>query len=442
MSLRRFNLPLPRLLVTGSSVVIDQIFFSMGNYISTLLLARWMTPTTFGVYATIQSLSQITGSIYASLMLEPMSVLGVSLFASRQKAYQKVLRTAHVWLSLALALVAAPILWIALGTSNTSLVGIAIAFIIFLPFFLVTPFARRHYYNERRITVAAGISAVYFVLLPIVLLLLQQSRILSSITAWIAAAASSAVATSAIVIFVREGGRLQEAPLDVKCVVREHWVFGRWDLIGTVALMFAGQIPIIAMTRWFGPGTAGALRALIVVSVPVAWLIAPASSAILPAVATAEARGDRHRATSLSFMLSAGMTGLALAYLLAAYLFAVPVVHLLYAGKYDEVAWMVPLLSLQHVLNAATVGCGVQMRAARWPKFLAISAAVTVVVSCITTLALVRSRGLEGTVYAIVIMNFATYASRMAIYGWWRRHHGKRLPAARPEVGQHSPLRP
>ena len=431
MFFSRVNFPLRRLAAISSLVVVDQALLSTAGFVSTLLLARWLSPAVFGVFSTLQSLSQIiTGSAYSSLLLEPMSVLGPSVFASSPKAYEHFLTIAHVCLTLGLALLVVPILWAVLGSTETDLPAVALVFVLFLPLSLAPRIVQRYCYNKHRISRAAVVSGVYFVTSLSALACIKQLGYLSSITAWVASAACGALASSTILVFSRQKVRPHETLLAAKYVIREHWAFGRWALIGSAIFLISQQLPIMAMTRWFGPSSAGALRALVVLIVPVALLSAPASSAVLPLIATAEARGNGRHATWLSFMVSAGLTSLAVVYLLAAYLFAAPVVRLLYGQKYDEISWLVPLLAFQSVAYTATIGCDLHMRAARWPKFLAIFAVVTLIASATNTLVLVRNMGLVGTVYTIVITNIAASISRLVVYVWWRHDRKKGASSA------------
>src|SRR5262249_51932003 len=109
-------------------------------------------------------------------------------------------------------------------------------------------------------------------------------------------------------------------------------------------------------------------------------------------------------------------------YFLVLYFLAGPIINLLYAGKYTEDAWLAPLLAFQVVVLTGTEGCSLHMRAARWPKFVVIVGLAVFVASAISTLFLVRSMGLAGTVYSLVIMNIVGPITKVVIYIWWRYH--------------------
>jgi O-antigen/teichoic acid export membrane protein len=418
----RFNISLRRLVVTGSWVVVDQGLFSTTGFVSMFLLARWMSPAVFGLFSTLQSVSQLAAAPYFSLLIEPMSVLGPSVFATRGAAYERALRIAHAGLSVGFAFLVAPILWFTLSSSTADLSAIAVTFVLSLPLSFASTFVRRHCYNKRRIATAAWVSCVYFLTFLSSLFGLRLSGLLSSLTAWGANAVCGAIASCTILKSMGRESGPPEQDLPASSVIWEHWIFGRWDLIGATIFLAAQQLPVIAMTRWFGPGSAGALRALLLVTAPVLLLAASTSSAVLPVVAAAEARGDRRRAPSVAFMTSLGLTGVATVHLLVVYFLAGPLINLLYEGKYGEDAWLAPLLAFQVVVFIGGVGFDLHMRAARWPTYVGIYGPVVFIASAISTLFLVRSMGLVGTVYALVIMNIVGFITKVVIYTWWRQH--------------------
>jgi O-antigen/teichoic acid export membrane protein len=418
----RFYIPFRRIITTGSWLVVDQGLFSITGFVSMLLLARWMSPAVFGVFSTLQSVGQLAAGPYFSLLIGPMSVLGPSVFARSPTSYERTLRIAHVGLSFGFAVLVVPILWFTLGPSTPGLPALAAAFVLLLPLSFVPIFVRRHSYNKRQIRAAATVSCLYFMTSLSSLLVLKLLGLLSSISAWVASAACGAAASSTVFTSMGREGSLPEQNLPAFSVIREHWAFGRWDLIGGALFLAAQQLPVVAMTRWFGPGSAGALRALMLVATPVLLLALSASSAVLPVIAAAEARGDRSRAPFIAFMTTLGLTGVAVVYWLAAYLFAAPAINLLYGGKYGEDAWLAPLLALQCVVYIAGTGCDLHMRAALWPKAVAVYAPVMFLVSAVNTWVLVRHMGLVGAVYTLLIMNTAGSVTKLAIYGWWRHH--------------------
>ena len=116
-----FKISLRRLVIAGSWAVVDQGLFSTTGFVSMFLLARWMSPAVFGVFSTIQLVRQLAAGPYLSLLIEPMSVLGPSLFATRPATYERILRVAHAGLSLGFAVLVVPILWFTLSSSTADL---------------------------------------------------------------------------------------------------------------------------------------------------------------------------------------------------------------------------------------------------------------------------------------------------------------------------------
>jgi O-antigen/teichoic acid export membrane protein len=416
----RYGLPMRRVLTTGTMIIIDQGLFSAG-LISTVMLARWMSPESFGVFTIVQSLAQVTIAVHSSLLLEPMSVLAGTTFKSRDTTYTRIQLRIHLWLSFLLSLLAVPFLWVVLSSAQVNLVMVAAAFILCHPLYLSIWFARRYCYNRGGIAAAARISGVYLVATPAALLFLDRAGYLTSVTAWVAGALCGAIASSATFLSMHRVIDDNETALSVGEVVGEHWTFGGWYLIATITFLIAQQLPVFAMTRWIGPESAGAFRALNLLVLPLALLIPPASSALLPVVVAAQSRGDQRHAIRISTAFSVGLASLALIYVFLCYWFAEPAIHLLYGTKYEGMSWLVPVLGLANIASGIIAGCSVLLRAARRTQLLAISTTSMLIIAILGTVTLVRPMGLVGAVYTIVLAYMASAGSTLLIYGWWRR---------------------
>jgi O-antigen/teichoic acid export membrane protein len=427
----RFGSLIRRALKTGTLVIADQALFSAAGFLSTLLLARLMSAASFGIFSTIQSLSQITMGVHSSLVLEPMSVLGRSRFDRSPARYERTVTIIHAVLSVALGLLMVPVLFIVLGGhADERLWLIALVVVLCHPFVLGVWLARRRCYNVRRIRTAATISAFYAIAVPGALFLVARLGWLTIESAWGVTAVCGAIASAPVFRAMLKPAPPAEPALDEMRVVAGHWNFGRWDLISMVVLLIAQQLPVLVMTRLHGPASAGAFRVVNMMILPVALIMAPIASAILPAVVGAEARGDRRQATAITFLLSGGLTAIAVVYLIAAYFLSLPVLELLYGTKYTNIAWLVPVLAIGTVAAAATAGFAVLMRAIQRPQLNALSSASTLVVSGIATAALIPPMGIAGAVYTTTLVNVVFAGTKMMVYAWWRRREQAAVPAA------------
>ena len=64
----------------GVLAILDQGLISGSNFVVAILLARWLTPKEYGTYALAFEVFLFMAALYGSLILEPMSVFGPSLY--------------------------------------------------------------------------------------------------------------------------------------------------------------------------------------------------------------------------------------------------------------------------------------------------------------------------------------------------------------------------
>ncbi len=65
----------------------DQMLASAGNFATTLVLSRYLTPAEFGVYALVNSIVLVANGFHANLIVSPLMVLGGSERENGRRAY-------------------------------------------------------------------------------------------------------------------------------------------------------------------------------------------------------------------------------------------------------------------------------------------------------------------------------------------------------------------
>ena len=71
----------------GGLAVLDQAVFSGANFLSSILLARWLSSINFGEFAIGLAILTFFMQVYTSFALEPMSVLGPSGYHDHLPSY-------------------------------------------------------------------------------------------------------------------------------------------------------------------------------------------------------------------------------------------------------------------------------------------------------------------------------------------------------------------
>lgn len=71
----------------GSLAILDQGLIAGTNFLLNILLARWLAPEQYGVYALAFAGFLFLAALYDALLLEPMAVLGPVAYQSRRREY-------------------------------------------------------------------------------------------------------------------------------------------------------------------------------------------------------------------------------------------------------------------------------------------------------------------------------------------------------------------
>src|SRR5690348_15343216 len=83
----------------GVLAILDQGLISGSNFVVAILLARWLTPRQYGTYALAFEIFLFLAALYGSLILEPMSVFGPSLYKGNLVSYLGGLLRIHCVIS-------------------------------------------------------------------------------------------------------------------------------------------------------------------------------------------------------------------------------------------------------------------------------------------------------------------------------------------------------
>ena len=93
----------------------------------------------------------------------------------------------------------------------------------------------------------------------------------------------------------------------------------------------------------------------------------------------------------------------------------VPVFHLLYGGKYMEVAHFIPYVALGTTMWSAAFGPAILLRAIESPDSIFYARCVASALSLAVGVPATRWFGLWGVVWSIIIANFAAFLISMYI---------------------------
>jgi len=386
----------------GGIATLDQGLISGSNFLVSILLARWLPASSYGAFGIAFSFYLLILVAYEALVLEPMSVLGPSVYHDSMPGYFATLLRLHVrygclWIAVSvLGYVISK--WSGLHPGVLSaLLGATIA----APFVLLFWLVRRSWYVQLRPARALLGAGLYFSFVLGGLFVLLNRHLLSPFTGFLLMGFAALVA-ALILLFradwpgIRNGAHAQT-------VVSEHWQYGRWAL-ASFALMWVPANLCYGLTGLFhGVSETANLRALMNCALPLRQTLTSAGILALPFMARKSRSSTWKHLKRLTVLIAGVFFGLALLYWIPFMVVGKTVFHVLYRGSYDNVQHYVPLVALASCLQAAVFAPAILMRATRRPRLVVWTYLSSAVVVSAAGIVLTRLFGITGWLWAVVV---------------------------------------
>lgn len=391
--------------------LLDQVIASGGNFLVSILLARWLVPSEYGAFSVAFEVFLFATLFHNALILEPMKVLGARRFAGRIGMYLRAQLVLHALVAgmAGGGLILAGLLFEARGNQVApALIGFGVAFPFILLFWLV----RHGAYVQTRPIMALKSSATYAVVLCTGLALLWSG---GWISAWrtgllMGVAGLSAGALSSRSLFGQEPGTAVSRVV-LREISREHWRYGKWVMAAGLLgwLSSAAYTPIVA--AWSGLEVAASLRAVQNLMLPMSQILTALAILLLPAVSQRALSGGGTYLRRTALKISLVLGGLSLSYVVGVLTFAPWILGFFYGGdKYLSNAWLLPFYGTMLCLRSiADCGLGVALRAAGRSDLIFYASAGAACTLLIGT-PLVMLYGLEGAAFGLLLSAFTHFA--------------------------------
>jgi len=394
--------------------VLDQGLFSIANFAANILLANWLSKSAYGAFSVAFSYFLLLAIFHTAFLTEPALVFGAARYRGNLKAYLGRLIQGHFGLALLCAIVLGIAGLLELRFSNQREVGVAmISFAVALPFMLLLWLMRRTCYIDSQPRRAAAGDAVYLVTMLGGLALLWKSGHLSIISA-VAIMAVCSLAASMFLI-AREKPSFQKLDGQLGGRIRaDHWNYGRWAAVTGIATYIPSQIYFPILEKTSGLESAGTLRALTNLVMPILQANVALCMLLLPAMVRARGTPGFNR------IVLAGLTFLAGAPVIAWLLlgtFSEPLLHLIYRGKFNGSHALIWLIAFQPVVTGLFSVFHAALQAHHHPKYVFFASAAAAVASLTVGVGLTVHYGTLGAAIGMVV-GFTTNALFAAYFCW------------------------
>lgn len=397
--------------VKSAMSLADQSLTSAAGFGVNILLARWMVANLYGAFALAFAGYLFLTGFHNVLLLEPLSVIGPARHVENLKNYFHAQITVHGILVLplaALALLAAAILWRI--APHSALAGALAGAGAALPFLLFLWLARRMCYVLLRPALAVWGSAFYFAAAMIALVGLWHFGDLTPFNAFLAMGLASLL--GAIVIVRRIGlkspatGGLRVSP---RKVLLENWIYGRWLVGSAILYALSTYSQMFFVAGILGLGAAGILRAMQIPSLAMTQVIIAIGLLVLPTFSCDFGRGRTAALRKKSMLVSVAALSTAAVFAALLLIARAPIERLLFGGRYAQYSWLIPVLALIPVLNGATMGCSMALRASQRSYFDLVSNACAAPIAVLSSVLFTRWWGIGGAA-ASIVLSFAVFS--------------------------------
>jgi O-antigen/teichoic acid export membrane protein len=275
-------------------------------------------------------------------------------------------------------------------------------------------FLRRAFYVQQQPDLAAKSSLAFFVVLACGLWLGIKTHRLDSFTVFLMLALGWIVAGAVFGRELRFGKPSQRFHELVPGYWREHWNYTKWILATAFVFQFTTQGYYWLVGGVLSAKEVGELRAIYNLVAPIDQVFIAMSYLVVPALAAHYAAKRTSKFVSLwkRFTLATmGLTGL---FAVAVRFLGKPVLHLLYAGKYDGLAPYLSLLAFLPFVTWIGAVMGQAFLAAEKPKFVFWAYVGGGATTLLGGIPLVLHYGLWGAVYGMLLSG-ATYTTVLAV---------------------------
>ncbi|HTU42191.1 MAG TPA: hypothetical protein VMF10_10800 [Candidatus Aquilonibacter sp.] len=402
----------------GGLAVVDYGLISGSNFVLGVLLARWLAPREYGAYALASSLFILIGFLYQSLLLEPLSVFSGTLFQENLRGYLKTTLSIHWAISLVMCIVIAGGAAVTLILGHSPLLAVAFAgMTISTPFVLAHGMGRRSFYLKLSPGPAAFASIFYCVLVIGGVYLVYRRGWLSPFSAFLIMGLAALVSCTVMVVQLNSALAPATGRPNLRHTWGKHWEYGRWALGTCVVGWIPNYIYIPLVSSFSGMAAAGELRALMNLAAPVLQTYAALSMLFLPYAARVQGESTPEATSRLNRRLAALFVAGSVVYWAILIPLRYPIFHLLYAGKYTESAYLIPLFALETTIWSASLGPAILLRAMESPRSLFIANGAASGVAVLIGIPVTRYFGLQGVICSMIAANFLYVVVAFILFG-------------------------
>ena len=399
--------------------IADQALAVGGMFLANVALARTQSKEEYGIFALSYSVFTFLAGLHDAVILETYTVYGSGRYNSRFAEYARLLWSSNARVGLVLTATIS-VIWGVLAWTKPELASLTILGLALTCGFLLTAiFVRRTFYIRRRPDLAARFSLAFFTTFAILLWLAIRIRALNGFYIFVIAALAWIVAG---LFLIRElpgnsgsGAQFTDGEPEYWS---EHWKYSRWVLVTALVFQLTNQLYYWLSAGILSVKETGDLRAMYNLVTPVDQVLIAMSFLVLPMLSRRAASRGIAGLLPVWKAYCAGALLVTAVFAACVNLFGKPVMHFLYAGKFDDVAPLLGMLALLPVVMGIGNTMNAAIKAMEKPKLVFCAYVYSGATTVLLGVPLVTHFGLRGVVYGMLISATAYTVSLTAFLFW------------------------
>lgn len=400
----------------GYFAAIDQALISLTNFLATVIVARYATPTDLGVYAVGFSALTLMRNTIEGLVIQPLNVYGAGMAEDEFAAYASSTGVIQLTLAGITALVSAGGGWLLTGMGN-DVAGPALFSLWFvLSFWQMQEFVRRLLYTRRRVLAAMTNTLLGSLTRLGLLLWWGKEASLNGVRGLEAIGWGALIALLSGLWANRKVWRLRG--LTPRRTWQRNWDFGRWMMGSTLANWVSVEFYPVLTAGMVSFAAAGAYRALQNLVAPIHALLRATDTFLTPRAAEEFQRKGipaLRRILRLIYLFN----GLPVLVMLGfALLFPRQVLGLLYGETYADYSQGVILMATFYALWFAYWPLQTVLKACRHSKPIFIANLIAIILMLTLGLLAILRWGVYGTIGGQILNALAVNG---VLWFAWRR---------------------
>jgi O-antigen/teichoic acid export membrane protein len=379
--------------------LLDQAFFSFGNFAVGVLLARWLPAEEYGAFVVAYSVFLLVATVHTAAIADPMVVFGPGRFAGKVGDYFRALLATHAGLVIAtsivlcLAGVVSSHIWA--GSLGATLIALSAA----VPCILSSWLVRRAFYVDGNLHLAALGGFVYLAIAILAMGALHAVGWLSPTSALLIMGLASALVAFWL---GRRHWKLSEhdALITPRVVARTHFEYARWGLLASALGWVPSSIFFLVLPMWHGVAASAALRALTNFTQPALQASNALATSLVPLFVRERQRGHFR---ALIWRASAVFALGAAAYWLVLACWGAPLMQVLYRGQYAAVQQWIPMLGALPVVAAVGAVLTAALQSLERPDRIMIAWSAAAILSSTIGVGLAYVWDIPGAVAGMIV---------------------------------------